>query len=164
MRKSLQGILLASALSISATAPAWSSGLLDGIKNQAAESLGGGQAASQSGSASGLGALGGAGAIGSALGLPSIGGNTAGNAAGVLQYCIQNKYLGGADAASVKDNLLGKIGLGSEQAQQQDTGYQQGLGGILSGSDGSSFDLGKIKSDLKEKACDYVLDNASSLL
>jgi len=162
MRKSLQGILLASSLSISIAAPAWASGLLDGIKNQAAESLGGGQSASQSGS--GLGALGGAGGLGSALGLPSIGGNTAGNAAGVLQYCVQNKYLGGTDAADVKDKLLGKVGLGTEQSRQQDAGYQQGLGGVLAGSDGSSFDLGKIKSDLKEKACDYVLDNASSLL
>src|SRR5690606_40230601 len=101
------------------------------------------------GSASRLGGLGGTSGLGAALGLPSIGGNTAGNAAGVLQYCIQNQYLGGADAAGVKDKLLDKVGLGTPQEQQQDAGYQQGVGGILSGSDGSSFDLAKLKSDLK---------------
>ncbi len=35
---------------------------------------------------------------------------------------------------------------------------------MLSGSDGKSFDMSKIQSSLKEKACDYVLDNAKSLL
>ncbi|WP_291772266.1 hypothetical protein [Castellaniella sp.] len=33
--------------------------------------------------------------------------HTAGNAAGMLQYCIQNKYLGGTNATSVKAQLLG---------------------------------------------------------
>jgi len=163
MRKTLHTVLLATAFTIGLSAPAWSSGLMDGIKSQAAESLGGsGSTSSQSTSA--LGALGGAGGLGSALGLPSIGGNTAGNAAGVLQYCIQNKYLGAADASNVKDKLLDKVGIGTQQEQQQDPGYQQGVAGMLSGSDGSSFDLNKLKSDLKDKACSYVLDNASSLL
>lgn len=161
MYKTLHTVLLASALSVSMATPAWSSGLMDSIKNQAAESLGG-SAAPQS--TSSLGALGGAGGLGSTLGLPSIGGDTAGNAAGVLQYCIQNKYLGGTGAADVKDKLLDKVGIASKQDQQQDAGYQQGLTGMLSGSGGSSFDLGKLKSDLKDKACSYVLDNASSLL
>lgn len=152
-----------SALTLSLAAPAWSSGLMDSIKSQAAESLGGGGSSSQS--VSGLGALGGAGGgVGSALGLPGISSNTAGNAAGVLQYCIQNKYLGGTDASSVKDKLMDKVGIGTKQSQQQDTGYQQGLNGVLSGNGGSSFDLGKLKSSIKEKACNYVLSNASSLL
>jgi len=162
MKKTLHTVLLASALAVVLSAPAWPSGLMDNIKRQAAESLGGGSASSQS--TSGLGALGGAGGLGSALGLPGIGEGTAGNAAGVLQYCIQNKYLGGTDASSVKDKLLDKVGMGSQQEQQQDTGYQQGVAGMLSGGDGSSFDLNKLKSDLKDKACSYVLDNASSLL
>jgi hypothetical protein len=163
MHKASCAVLMMSALTLSLAAPAWSSGLMDSIKSQAAESLGGG-GGSSSQSVSGLGALGGAGGVGSALGLPSISGNTAGNAAGVLQYCIQNKYLGGTDASSVKDKLLDKVGIGSKQSQQQDTGYQQGLSGVLSGNGGSSFDLGKLKSSVKEKACSYVLNNASSLL
>lgn len=163
MHKALYAAIMASALSLPLASPAWSSSLLDNIKNQATESLGAGKSAAQPAS-SGLGALGGAGGVGSALGLPSISGDSAGNAAGVLQYCLQNKYLGGTDASSVKDKLLDKVGMGSQQSQQKDTGYQQGLSGMLSGSGGSSFDLGKLKSSLKEKACSYVLDNASSLL
>jgi len=163
MNTTLRTVFLASALAVSLSTPVWASGLMDSIKSQAAETLGGGAStSSQSGSA--LGSLGGAAGLGSALGLPSIGGDTAGNAAGVLQYCIQNKYLGGGDASSVKDQLLNKVGLGSPQQQQQDSSYQQGVAGLLSGSDGSSFDLSKLQSDLKDKACDYVLDNASSLL
>lgn len=162
MRESIQRALAGSVLLVSMVGPAMSAGFLDSIKNQATESLGGSQAASSTSSANS--ALGGAGALGSALGLPNIGGNTASNAAGVLQYCIQNNYLGASGAASVKDKLLSKLDLDGTQAQQQDTGYQQGLSGLLSGSDGSSFDLATVKGNLKEKACDYVLENASSLL
>lgn len=163
-----QAITLALFTGVLAAAPAGASSLVGSLKDQASQALGSqaksGSSTATSGTASGLGSLGGAGALGSALGLPSIGGSTASNAAGVLQYCLKNKYLGGTDAAGVKDKLLGKVGLGTEQAQKKDTGYQQGLGGILSGSDGSSFSLDKIKGDVKEKACDYVLENASSLL
>ena len=35
---------------------------------------------------------------------------------------------------------------------------------MVTGSGGKSFNLDKIKGDLKEKDCDYVLDNAKSLL
>lgn len=161
MQKSIQRILTGAVVLVAMAGPAMSAGLLDGIKSQASESLGGGKASSSASSTGG--ALGGLGGLG-ALGLPAIGGSTASNAAGVLQYCIKNKYLGASGAASVKDKLLDKLDLGGAQAQKKDAGYQQGLGGILSGNDGSSFDMAKIKGDLKEKACDYVLENASSLL
>jgi hypothetical protein len=125
---------------------AHAAGPFDQLKNAASSQLGG---------------SGGAASMLSGLGLPSIGSGTASNAAGVLQYCIQNNYLAGG-AAGVKDAVLGKLGLGGKESQ--DAGYQSGIGGILTGTDGASFDLGKIKSDLKEKACDYVLNNAKSLL
>lgn len=137
------------------SAPAVSADMLSGFKNQAAERLGGGGSAG----AAGLGSLG----LGS-LGLPSIGAGATSNVAGVLQYCVKNKYLSATNADKVKSQLLGKLGMESPAAQQQDAGYQKGLAGMLSGSDGSSFDLNKIKGDVKEKACDYVLENASSLL
>ena len=35
---------------------------------------------------------------------------------------------------------------------------------MITGSDGKSFSLDKVKGSLKEKACDLVLDNAKSLL
>lgn len=120
-------------------------GLLDSVKDKA---LGGAS------SSSGLGAL----------GMPSIGSGTASNAAGVLQYCIKNNYLSAASAGGVKDKLMGKLGLGGETQATQDQGYQQGLTGMLQGSNGGSFDMGKVQDNLKEKACDYVLKNASSLL
>ncbi len=91
--------------------------------------------------------------------MPAIGTSTIGNAAGVLQYCIKNNYLGG-DAASVKDKLLGKI---TGQKQQQ-TGFANGAKGLLQGDDGKSLNLKGLSSKVKEKACDYVLKNASSLI
>ena len=36
--------------------------------------------------------------------------------------------------------------------------------GMVTGADGKSFSLDKVKSNLKEKACDFVLDNAKSLI
>lgn len=110
MRKTLYAIPVAAVLTASIAAPAWSSGLLDTIKSQAAGSL------------------------------------------------------GGTDAASVKDKLMDKVGLGSSTKARQDSGYQQGLSGVLSGDGGSSFSLAKVKDSLKKKVCDYVLNNASSLL
>ncbi|KAF1021565.1 MAG: hypothetical protein GAK30_01784 [Paracidovorax wautersii] len=139
--------------------PAWSAGLLDSVKDQAGQYLGGGSNAAASSPSSSGGALAGLGG----LGLPAIGSGTSSNVAGVLEYCVKNNYLNPASAQGVKDKLLGKIGLGGGQAQQ-DSGYQQGLGGVLKGSDGSSFSLDRVKGNLKEKACDYVLDNAKSFI
>ncbi len=136
------------AVLICAAASAGAAGLMDGLKGAAAEKLGGGSGSS--GTSSMLGGL----------GMPAIGGSTASNAAGVLQYCIKNKYASGAQG--VKDALVGKLGLGGKETQ--DAGYQSGAKGLLSGSDGSTFNIGKLQSSLKEKACDYVLDNAKSLL
>ena len=97
----------------------------------------------------------------SALGLSSSG--TASNAAGVITYCMKNNYLNADKAAQVKDQLLGKIGLGQKE-EPKDEGYLGGLSGVITGSDGKSFSLDKVKGSLKEKACDLVLDNAKSLL
>ncbi len=91
--------------------------------------------------------------------MPAIGTSTIGNAAGVLQYCVKNNYLGG-DATSIKDKLLGKI---TGQKQQQ-TGFANGAKGLLQGGDGKSLNLKGLSSKVKEQACDYVLKNASSLV
>ncbi len=94
------------------------------------------------------------------MSMPQVGSSTMGNAAGVLQYCVKNNYLAGGDASSVKDKLLAKI---TGQKPQQ-SGYAAGAKGLLQGSDGNSFNLKSISGKLKEKACDYVLDNAKSLI
>ena len=140
---------------------AHASGLGDALRGQ----LGGGAAESSS-SASGLGGMlggsGGSSAL-SALGLGNLSSGTASNAAGVLTYCMKNNYLNADKAAQVKNQLLGKLGLGQKE-EPKDQGYQNGLMGLVTGADGKSFSLDKVKSNLKEKACDFVLDNAKSLI
>ena len=119
------------------------------------KSLGGSEASAQS--AEGLSSLGG-------LALPGISGKTAGNAAGVLEYCVKRKYLSGNAVASVKDKLLSKYGLGTEKKARQDSGYKSGLQGILQGDGGKSFNLDSVSDKLKDKGCDYVLNNAGKLV
>lgn len=91
--------------------------------------------------------------------MPALGSNSVGNMAGVLQYCVKNNYLAG-DAASVKDKLMGKI---TGQKPQQ-VGYASGVKGLLQGGDGKSLNLKSLTPQLKEKACDYVLKHAGSLV
>ena len=140
---------------------AHASGLGDALRGQ----LSGGAAESSS-SASGLGGMlggsGGSSAL-SALGLGNLSSGTASNAAGVLTYCMKNNYLNADKAAQVKNQLLGKLGLGQKE-EPKDQGYQNGLMGMVTGADGKSFSLDKVESNLKEKACDFVLDNAKSLI
>ncbi|RGE45847.1 DUF2501 domain-containing protein [Comamonas testosteroni] len=127
-------------------------------------------AAESGGSSSGLGGMlggGSGGASSSALSGLGLGGltssGTASNAAGVLTYCMKNNYLNADKATQVKNQLLGKLGLG-QQEQPKDQGYQDGLMGMIKGNNGQSFSLDSIKGKIKEKACDYILDNAKSLL
>jgi hypothetical protein len=163
MKKFALSTLICAALAAGAVS-AHASGLGDALRGQ----LGGGGAAESSGS-SGLGGLLGGGAGGgssalSALGLGGLtGSGTASNAAGVITYCMKNNYLNADKAAEVKNQLLGKLGLG-QQEQPKDQGYQDGLMGMIKGNNGQSFSLDKVKSNLKEKACDFVLDNAKSLI
>lgn len=105
------------------------------------------------------------------LDLSSLASGSAGNAAGIIEYCVQNKYLGGDAASSIKNALVGKLG-GEEQAKA-DPGYADGAKGILTGRDGQSIrlddlagagGLGDMKGKLTEKACGAVLDHAKSLL
>ncbi|RTQ31804.1 DUF2501 domain-containing protein [Variovorax sp. NFACC27] len=148
--------LIALAL-LAAGASAQANNLLDQLKEKAGEAA---TANSQGGAGSSTGgsALGN---LGSSLGfkMPAIGTSTMGNAAGVLQYCVKNNYLGG-DAASVKDKLLAKI----TGQKKQETGFASGAKGLLQGGDGKSLNFKGLSSKVKEKACDYVLKNATSLI
>ena len=153
-----------------ASIPAHASGWGDALRQGASQlNSGAGNGAASEGSSSALGGLLGnsGGASSSALSALGLGGltgsGTASNAAGVLTYCMKNNYLNPDKATQVKDQLLGKLGLGQKE-EPKDTGYQSGLGGLIQGSNGQTFSLDKIKSDLKEKACDFVLNNAKSLL
>ena len=168
MKKLTFSAIAAAALltgALSAHAAGWG----DALRDQ----LGGGATTESSGAASGLGSVlgGGSGASsglgGSALSALGLGGltgsGTASNAAGVITYCMKNNYLNANKAAEVKNQLLGKLGLGQKE-QPKDQGYKDGLMGMIKGDNGQSFSMDKIKSNLREKACDFVLDNAKSLI
>lgn len=109
------------------------------------------------------------------MGGGSLTSGSASNAAGILQYCMTNNYLGGdSGAGGVKDKLLGSLSgdhqaagndanssstsamLGkftgggnkkTDTAPTQDKGYLDGAKGILKSSDGKSLNLGGASSD-----------------
>ena len=143
---------------------------LDSLRQQAAQlGLGGSseKASTPTPAASGLGSLlgnsGAAGGLLSSLGVPAT--DSASNAAGLITYCMKNNYLNANKAEQVKSQLLGKLGLSPQKKEEpKDQGYLSGLSGMITGQDGQSFNMDKLKGDIKEKACDFVLDNAQSLL
>jgi Protein of unknown function (DUF2501) len=94
-------------------------------------------------------------------GVPSVGQASPSNTAGVLQYCIQNKYVGAGDSSSVKNSLLSKV-----PGQTSDSGYQQGSSGLLQTGNGQNYSLGGdgVKAQLTQKVCEQVLQHAKSLL
>ena len=102
-------------------------------------------------------------AEGASSGMGSMAPGSLGNAAGVLEYCLKNNFLSGSGATSIKDQLMGKIPGGKPAS---DTGYVEGSQGILTGTDGKKVDLtgGGIKQELTRKACDYVLNQAKSMI
>ncbi|CAM3793115.1 DUF2501 domain-containing protein [Bordetella sputigena] len=100
---------------------------------------------------------------------PDAGGLTSaslGNAAGILEYCVKNKYLPDGNASSLKDRLLGKLGGANGQPAQKDSGYLSGAMGILQTGSGNSVDLsgGGLKKTIAQQACDVVLQQAKSFL
>jgi len=138
-------VLIAAALSF----PAAHAQLGDLIKQKDASGLSGG--------------LGNAAGLGGALSGQSVTSGSLGNVAGLLEFCIKNKYLGGDKAASVKDSLMRKLPGGSSSS---DSGYSSGTKGILNSSDGSQLDLsaGGIKKKATKQICDMVLDQGKSML
>ncbi|MFC4818749.1 DUF2501 domain-containing protein [Dokdonella ginsengisoli] len=103
--------------------------------------------------------------------LSSVASGSAGNAAGVIEYCVKNNYLGGDAAGGLKDKLLGKVG-GDDASESDKSDYADGAKGVLKTGDGKSVDLGNLgggqlggmKDKLTKKACASVLDHAKSFL
>lgn len=101
------------------------------------------------------------------LGVPAAG--TASNAAGVLTYCVKNNYLNPDKAGAVANQLLTSLGLTTAQsaaapATTQDQGYLNGVAGMIVSPTGELFSLDAIKGNVKDKACEFVLNNAKSFL
>lgn len=114
-----------------------------------------------------LQANGGAANLMSSLGVPAAG--TASNAAGVLTYCAKNNLLNPNKATQMADQLLSSLGMPTTQGQTtaaatQDAGYLQGMAGMIVSPSGELFSLDQIKGNVKDKACDFVLNNAKSFL
>lgn len=91
------------------------------------------------------------------------------NAAGILQYCVQQKLVSTTSTENVKNQLLDKLGLTSQQEQQQQTDYTQGLAGLLNTSDGKQLNLNSIGNTplaekVKTKACDLVLKQGMNFI
>ncbi|WP_416261739.1 DUF2501 domain-containing protein [Gibbsiella quercinecans] len=155
-------VLLALALSATmACGAAQAAGLMDSLSSAAGELSKSGSSDSGSTSLSSLTGLlnGGNNAL-------SSGSMT--NAAGVLQYCVKNNVLSQSGTETVKDKLLGKLGISSsENANSQD--YRQGLGGLLQTREGKSVDLNSLGSSqltekVKQKACDLVLQQGKAFI
>ena len=106
---------------------------------------------------------GGAGGLGGGA-MPSVGGVSPSNTAGVLQYCVKNNYVSGGNANSVKNSLMSKV-TGSSGGSN-DSGYQAGNNGVLDTGNGQKYSLGGggIKAQITQKVCDQVLQHAKSLL
>ncbi|HVY14760.1 MAG TPA: DUF2501 domain-containing protein [Rhodopila sp.] len=94
--------------------------------------------------------------------LPSVGQAGVGNTAGVLQYCVQNNYLGAGAADPVRQSLLNHV-----PGQSGDSSYDQGSHGMLQTGGGQTFSLGgtdSFKRQLTQKLCSQVLEHGKSLL
>jgi hypothetical protein len=100
------------------------------------------------------------GGLGGLLGgaLPQVGSIGAGNAAGLLGYCVKNRLLGGDQATGV----LGKL-TGNPQVTQS-PGFQLGQNGQVQQPGGGVLPLDGLKGQLKARVCDLVLKRAGSFL
>jgi hypothetical protein len=110
---------------------------------------------------------GGAAQLLSSLNVPASG--TASNAAGVLTYCAQNNYLKPDKAGTIANQLLSSLGLpttaaAATAAPTQDAGYLSGVAGMIVSPTGELFSLDKIKGNVKDKACEFVLDQSKRFL
>ncbi len=130
----------------------------------------------------GLGSLGG---LGGLLGgaLPNVGSIGAGNAAGLLGYCLKNNLLGqggalgalagGRNAASRAGSSTNAPATGAQsilqrltgrQGVQTSPGYAAGQEGEVQAPNGQAFSLDDLGGQVKTRMCSIVLNRAKSFL
>ena len=90
------------------------------------------------------------------------------NATGVLQYCVKNNLVDN-NVSSVKDQLMGKLGLTDTAKQQETTDYKQGLMGLLNTGNNQQVNLSSLGDTtmgkkVKTKACDLVLKQGKQFI
>ncbi|WP_410173383.1 DUF2501 domain-containing protein [Enterobacter sichuanensis] len=91
----------------------------------------------------------------------SLSAGTMNNAAGILEYCAKQKLASVTDAQNVKNQVLGKLGLDTQE-QKADTNYMDGIQGLLNAQNGQQLNLStlgnsSLAKEVKTKACDLVL-------
>ena len=93
-------------------------------------------------------------------GLPNLSHMGAGNAAGVLGYCMKNNLLGGSSgASSLAGNLMKKPGVAGSKE------FAAGqAGNILTGGHGSGFSLASASDPVKQQGCKMVMKQAHKFL
>lgn len=102
-------------------------------------------------------------------GSQSLSASSMNNAAGIMQYCAKQKLASVTDVDNVKNQVLDKLGLGTPAEQKKDTGYMDGIEGLLNAKDGQKLDLDSLGNTelgkkVKTKACDLVLKQGVSFL
>lgn len=98
----------------------------------------------------------------------SLSSNSMTNAAGVLQYCVQNNVVDN-NADSIKDQLMSKLGLADTQKAQETTDYKQGVMGLLNTGNNQQVNLKSLGDTalgkkVKTKACDLVLKQGKQFI
>ncbi|WP_395301191.1 DUF2501 domain-containing protein [Enterobacter sp. ECC-175] len=98
----------------------------------------------------------------------SLSAGTMNNAAGILEYCAKQKLASVTDAQNVKNQVLGKLGLDTQE-QKQDTNYMDGIQGLLNAKNGQQLNLetlgnSSLGKQVKTKACDLVLKQGVNFL
>lgn len=155
-------LLALSLTTVMATGSAQAAGLMDSLSSAATE-------LSKSGGSTSNGGM----SLSSLSGLlnggdKALSSSSMTNAAGILQYCVQNNVLSANGTEAVKDQLLNKLGITST-ANANSEDYQQGLGGLLNTGKGNTLDLNSLGSSqitekVKQKACDLVLKQGMSFI
>ena len=102
-------------------------------------------------------------------GSQSLSSSSMNNAAGILGYCAKEKLASVTNVDNVKNQVLDKLGLNTQAEQKQDTGYMEGIQGLLNAKDGQKLDLDSLGNTelgkkVKAKACDFVLKQGVSFI
>jgi len=98
----------------------------------------------------------------------AVSANNMTNAAGILEYCVKNNVVDN-NVASVKEQVLDKLGLTTQTQKTQQTDYQQGLAGLLNTGNGQQLNLKSLGETemgkkVKTKACDVVLKQGKNFI
>lgn len=98
----------------------------------------------------------------------SLSAGTMNNAAGILEYCAKQKLASVTDTQNIKNQVLGKLGLDTQE-QKQDTNYMDGIQGLLNAQNGQQLNLStlgnsSLAKEVKTKACDLVLKQGMNFI